>query len=249
MLVILPHGPTSSLTNIKTTTTKTRYITHTIGGSTASSVSSSASSSILFSTTTTTEAETETEIGTEQDSDIDIIDRSKSLPTTETKITIEKEIVIADDDDVDGIGVSSPPNSQESSSESSTTTTPSLYDSLSEIVLGPNKYRQLLEFVEPTTNVTVLLIGSMHYNPASIELVEQTVEKLGRDDKLGSVIIESCDIRWNKTQTIMDKKNTKLQEKQQAKAEAEEESQASSSSVTSSDAVNITLNKDDLLGK
>merc|ERR1712238_150737 len=94
------------------------------------------------------------------------------------------------------------------------------------------------------------LIGSMHYNPASIELVEQTVERLGRDDKLGSVIIESCDIRWNKTQTIMDKKNTKLQEKQQAKAEAEaEESQSSSSVVSSSsDAMNITLNKDDLLG-
>merc|ERR1712238_132445 len=144
----------------------------------------------------------------------------------------------------------SQPTPHESSSDSSIssgTTTTSLYDSLSEIVLGPNKYRQLLEFVEPTTNVTVLLIGSMHYNPASIELVEQTVERLGRDDKLGSVIIESCDIRWNKTQTIMDKKNTKLQEKQKAKAE--EESQASSSSsIASSDAVNITLNKDDLLG-
>merc|ERR1712238_473968 len=145
----------------------------------------------------------------------------------------------------------SQPTPHESSSDSSIssgTTTTSLYDSLSEVVLGPNKYRQLLEFVEPTTNVTVLLIGSMHYNPASIELVEQTVERLGREDKLGSVIIESCDIRWNKTQTIMDKKNTKLQEKQKAKAEAEE-SQSSSSSVTSSsDAVNITLNKDDLLG-
>merc|ERR1712238_344676 len=135
----------------------------------------------------------------------------------------------------------SQPTPHESSSDSSIssgTTTTSLYDSLSEIVLGPNKYRQLLEFVEPTTNVTVLLIGSMHYNPASIELVEQTVEKLGREDKLGSVIIESCDIRWNKTQTIMDKKNMKLQAKT-------EESQSSSSPVTSSsDAVNITLNKD-----
>merc|ERR1712238_647141 len=186
--------------------------------------------------------EVDTGIGTEQDSDSDV-DRPKSIPTTETKITIEKDIVVYDD--ADGIGVPSQPTPHESSSTSST---PSLFNSLSEIVLGPNKYRQLLEFVEPTTNVTVLLIGSMYYNPASIELVEQTVEKLGREDKLGSVIIESCDIRWNKTQTIMDKKNTKLQEKQKAKAEAEE-SQSSSSSVTSSsDAVNITLNKDDLLG-
>ena len=66
--------------------------------------------------------------------------------------------------------------------------------------------RQILTFVEPQTNVTVVLIGSMHYNPASIQLVEETVEDLGATNMLGSVIIESCDIRWNKTQEIMDKK-------------------------------------------
>ena len=69
--------------------------------------------------------------------------------------------------------------------------------------------RQVLTFVEPQTNVTVVLIGSMHYNPASIQLVEDTVEDLGATNMLGSVIIESCDIRWNKTQEIMDKKNAK----------------------------------------
>lgn len=66
--------------------------------------------------------------------------------------------------------------------------------------------KQVLRFVEPTTNVTVMLIGSMHYNPASISLVEKTVENLGETNKLGSVVIESCDIRWNKTQEMMDKK-------------------------------------------
>jgi hypothetical protein len=66
--------------------------------------------------------------------------------------------------------------------------------------------RQILEFIEPKTNVTVLLIGSMHYNPASISLVETTLEELGSCDRLGSVIIESCDIRWNKTQEILEKK-------------------------------------------
>merc|ERR1712238_383379 len=129
--------------------------------------------------------EVDTGIGTEQDSDSDV-DRPKSIPTTETKITIEKDIVVYDD--ADGIGVPSQPTPHESSSDSSissasASSTTSLYDSLSEIVLGPNKYRQLLEFVEPTTNVTVLLIGSMHYNPASIDLVETTVEKLGLEDK------------------------------------------------------------------
>merc|ERR1711935_1253139 len=49
----------------------------------------------------------------------------------------------------------------------------------------------------------------MHYNPASIALVERTVENLGATNQLGSVIIESCDIRWNKTQELMDKKKAK----------------------------------------
>ena len=58
---------------------------------------------------------------------------------------------------------------------------------------------QLLVFREPTTNVTVKLVGSMHYNPTSIRLAEQTIERLAKDGILGSVIIESCDIRWETT--------------------------------------------------
>lgn len=56
---------------------------------------------------------------------------------------------------------------------------------------------QLAEFVEPTTGVTVKMVGSMHYNPASIELAQKTIEDLANDDKLGSIVIESCDLRWN----------------------------------------------------
>mmetsp|Transcript_42362 Transcript_42362/g.47348 ORF Transcript_42362/g.47348 Transcript_42362/m.47348 type:complete len:610 (-) Transcript_42362:135-1964(-) len=236
------HSPTSLTTKTKATTTTTRYITHTIGSTVPSSSTSfpSLSSSTLFSTVT--EAETDTEVKVETDVEIDI-DRSNSIPTT--KITIEKDIVV---DVVDDAGVSSQPTPQESSTStsesSSESESTSLYDSLSEVLLGPNKYRQLLEFVEPTTNVTVLLIGSMHYNPASIALVEQTVDKLGLDDKLGSVIIESCDVRWNKTQTIRDKKNTKLQEKLAKQVQAA----SSSTDTTTTSVTNITLNKDDLLG-
>eukprot|EP00537_Pseudo-nitzschia_pungens_P018868 CAMPEP_0172411148 /NCGR_PEP_ID=MMETSP1061-20121228/77245_1 /TAXON_ID=37318 /ORGANISM="Pseudo-nitzschia pungens, Strain cf. pungens" /LENGTH=788 /DNA_ID=CAMNT_0013147355 /DNA_START=631 /DNA_END=2998 /DNA_ORIENTATION=- len=73
--------------------------------------------------------------------------------------------------------------------------------------------RQILEFREPNTNVTVLLIGSMHYNPASIKLVERTLTRLGDDQKLGSVIIESCDIRWNKTQEILRRKKEEEEER------------------------------------
>jgi len=65
---------------------------------------------------------------------------------------------------------------------------------------------QLIEFQEPITNVTVVLIGSMHYNPTSIRLATQTVQELGQNDRLGSVLVESCDIRWNKTLELYDQK-------------------------------------------
>mmetsp|Transcript_11139 Transcript_11139/g.22810 ORF Transcript_11139/g.22810 Transcript_11139/m.22810 type:complete len:391 (+) Transcript_11139:121-1293(+) len=58
---------------------------------------------------------------------------------------------------------------------------------------------QILDFVEPTTGVKVKLLGAMHYNPASIQLTTDTINALAAEDKLGSVIIESCDIRWNST--------------------------------------------------
>lgn len=58
---------------------------------------------------------------------------------------------------------------------------------------------QVLEFVEPTTGVTVKLIGAMHYNPASIALTEDTITDLAANNQLGSVLIESCDVRWNST--------------------------------------------------
>ena len=58
---------------------------------------------------------------------------------------------------------------------------------------------QLLEFEEPTTGVRVKLVGTMHYNPTSIQLATETIESLARVGKLGSVVIESCDIRWNQT--------------------------------------------------
>ena len=58
---------------------------------------------------------------------------------------------------------------------------------------------QLLEFTEPTTGVKVVLVGAMHYNPASIQLTADTIHQLAQQDKLGSVLIESCDIRWNST--------------------------------------------------
>lgn len=39
----------------------------------------------------------------------------------------------------------------------------------------------------------------MHYNPASIQLAVDTINELEEEDKLGSIVIESCDKRWNAT--------------------------------------------------
>jgi hypothetical protein len=61
---------------------------------------------------------------------------------------------------------------------------------------------QLLQFVEPTTNVTVVLVGAMHYNPSSVQLATDTITTLGENNMLGSVVVESCDIRWNKTKEL-----------------------------------------------
>lgn len=58
---------------------------------------------------------------------------------------------------------------------------------------------QVLEFVEPTTKVAVVLIGSMHYNPTSIETTTSIIDALGRNSMLGSVLVESCPIRWNQS--------------------------------------------------
>lgn len=65
---------------------------------------------------------------------------------------------------------------------------------------------QILCFQEPQTNVTVILIGAMHYNPKSIQLAYDTIQQLGLSNSLGSVILEQCDIRWNKTNEIMEQK-------------------------------------------
>ena len=61
---------------------------------------------------------------------------------------------------------------------------------------------QLLEFEEPTTGVKVKLVGTMHYNPTSIQLATDVIDSLARENKLGSVVIESCDVRWNQTQQM-----------------------------------------------
>jgi len=88
--------------------------------------------------------------------------------------------------------------------------TSSSLTALGATALSPSKSKsskqppQIVEFIEPKTNVRVVLIGTMHYNPTSIKMVEETVEEYAKENKLGSVIVESCDLRWNKTMEILE---------------------------------------------
>ena len=71
---------------------------------------------------------------------------------------------------------------------------------------------QLIQFREPKTNTKVILVGTMHYNPTSIKIVQDTIRTLGEEQSLGSVVVESCDIRWNTTMEILKTQSGKLLE-------------------------------------
>jgi len=86
---------------------------------------------------------------------------------------------------------------------SATSTQASASSSNNGIMRNKNNPPQLVEFIEPKTKTKVLLIGTMHYNPTSIKMVEETIEDLAAKNQLGSVVVESCEIRWNTTMEIL----------------------------------------------
>ena len=51
------------------------------------------------------------------------------------------------------------------------------------------KSPQILSFIEPNSGVKVILLGSMHYNPVSIELSKQVVENSAKQGKLKAVLV------------------------------------------------------------
>lgn len=75
---------------------------------------------------------------------------------------------------------------------------------------NPSTPPQLIEFVEPKTNTNVILIGTMHYNPTSIQMVKNTIQNKAQQNELGSVLVESCDIRWNTTMELLETPRGKL---------------------------------------
>ena len=89
---------------------------------------------------------------------------------------------------------------------------PSMSSTSTSEVKSTSSPAQLIEFKEPKTNTNVILIGTMHYNPTSIQMVKNTLSDLAERKKLGSVIVESCDIRWNTTQELLKTPRGKLLE-------------------------------------
>mmetsp|Transcript_28067 Transcript_28067/g.47602 ORF Transcript_28067/g.47602 Transcript_28067/m.47602 type:complete len:274 (-) Transcript_28067:43-864(-) len=55
---------------------------------------------------------------------------------------------------------------------------------------------QLLSFQEPQSNVTVVLVGCMHYNPISADRLISTIYGIAGSGKLHSVVLEMCSDRW-----------------------------------------------------
>ena len=45
----------------------------------------------------------------------------------------------------------------------------------------------------------VVLVGTMHYNPASIELAASSVRRLSNADDLDAIVLEKCPSPWAKT--------------------------------------------------
>lgn len=56
---------------------------------------------------------------------------------------------------------------------------------------------QVLSFNDPKSKRKIVLIGCMHYNPASISKVKQITSQFGPSNSLHSILIESCPTRWN----------------------------------------------------
>ena len=58
---------------------------------------------------------------------------------------------------------------------------------------------QIIRLVEKASGRGVVLIGTMHYNPASISLSQEVVSRLASQNQLSAVLVESCEARWNRT--------------------------------------------------
>ena len=57
----------------------------------------------------------------------------------------------------------------------------------------------VLSLVDQKTRARVTLVGTVHFNPASIALAAETVKEVAADGSLYAVALETCPSRWNTT--------------------------------------------------
>lgn len=57
----------------------------------------------------------------------------------------------------------------------------------------------VLRLRDPKSRIDCILVGTMHYNPASISLARSIVVEEGKAGRLRAVAVESCPTRWNST--------------------------------------------------
>ena len=62
---------------------------------------------------------------------------------------------------------------------------------------------QVLRMRDATTKQEIALVGTVHYNPASVERSKEEVTlSLDRNEKVGAVVVESCASRWGRSLEI-----------------------------------------------
>ena len=70
---------------------------------------------------------------------------------------------------------------------------------LAVLVSSASALQPVLRFRDPKTRGDVVLVGCMHYNPASIALASSIVREEASKKRLRACVVESCPTRWNST--------------------------------------------------
>lgn len=65
--------------------------------------------------------------------------------------------------------------------------------------LSASQSSQVLSLYDRKSKLDVLLVGTMHFNPPSIQLARDVVNAEAEAGRLRAILIESCPTRWNAT--------------------------------------------------
>ena len=79
---------------------------------------------------------------------------------------------------------------------------PAFYKGMLQLLVAALTLRspQVLRMRDATTKQEIALVGTVHYNPASVERSKEEVTlSLDRNEKVGAVVVESCASRWGRS--------------------------------------------------